>query len=165
MGSDSEPQNKAVHREPRNQSSLETQPVPDRCHSAFSISSSSLEPHGFGAMPLASAYGPGDLGVPKFQPGLHAPHLCGPYRQPPPGLVKTDADGPGLRVYCDLDGVLADFNKGCLELFPDGGPIAKKMPTHTVTKLTREEEEISALRFARRFGDCTFPRGGDVAAH
>lgn len=45
-----------------------------------------------------------------------------------------------LRVYCDLDGVLADFSRGCLELFPEGGPIAAKMPTHTVTKLTREEE-------------------------
>ncbi|CAK0854156.1 unnamed protein product, partial [Prorocentrum cordatum] len=45
-----------------------------------------------------------------------------------------------LQVYCDLDGVLADFNKGCLELFPEGGPIAEKMPTHTVTKLTYEEE-------------------------
>ena len=44
------------------------------------------------------------------------------------------------QVYCDLDGVLADFNKGCLELFPEGGPIAQKIPTHLVTKLTWEEE-------------------------
>ena len=36
------------------------------------------------------------------------------------------------QVYCDLDGVLADFNKGCLELFPEGGPIAEKIPTHLV---------------------------------
>ena len=37
-----------------------------------------------------------------------------------------------LQVYCDLDGVLADFNKGCLELFPEGGAIAQKIPTHLV---------------------------------
>lgn len=45
-----------------------------------------------------------------------------------------------VRVYCDLDGVLADFNRGCLELFPEGGSIAEKIPTHTVTKLSHEEE-------------------------
>ena len=45
-----------------------------------------------------------------------------------------------MQVYCDLDGVLADFNKGCLALFPEGGAIAAKIPTHTITKLTWEEE-------------------------
>ncbi|CAJ1332744.1 unnamed protein product [Effrenium voratum] len=44
------------------------------------------------------------------------------------------------KVYCDLDGVLADFNKGCLALFPEGGCIAEKIPTHTVTRLSYEEE-------------------------
>ena len=50
-----------------------------------------------------------------------------------------------MQLYCDLDGVLADFNKGCLALFPEGGAIAAKIPTHTVTKLTWEEDAFLAL--------------------
>eukprot|EP00439_Symbiodinium_sp_Y106_P080386 s981_g19.t1 len=76
--------------------------------------------------------------APRFQPGLHAPHLCGPYR--PVDVPKTQQAPTHVQLYCDLDGVLADFNKGCLALFPEGGAIAAKIPTHTVTKLTWEEE-------------------------
>lgn len=89
------------------------------------------------AVPAASSY----------QRGIHAPHLCGPYRH----AVEHPATQSGctsggnvvdglFRVYCDLDGVLADFNHACIHLFPEGGPIADKIPTHTVTKLTYEEE-------------------------
>lgn len=57
------------------------------------------------------------------------------------------------QVYCDLDGVLADFNKGCLELFPEGGIIAEKIPTHLVTKLTWEEETEMWRRVEETSGD------------
>ena len=73
----------------------------------------------------------------RFQPGLHSPHLCGPYALED---VRETPSSSGLQVYCDLDGVLADFNKGCLELFPEGGAIAEKIPTHLVTRLSYEEE-------------------------
>eukprot|EP00927_Polykrikos_kofoidii_P036783 TRINITY_DN31036_c0_g1_i1.p1 TRINITY_DN31036_c0_g1~~TRINITY_DN31036_c0_g1_i1.p1 ORF type:complete len:1586 (-),score=278.53 TRINITY_DN31036_c0_g1_i1:49-4806(-) len=78
------------------------------------------------------------------------PQLAGGEREavePPTASFKNETNVAGdeeepkpLCVYCDLDGVLVDFNKGCLELFPEGGPIAEKIPTHTVTKLTYEEE-------------------------
>ena len=78
-----------------------------------------------------------DAAMARFQAGLHSPHLCGPY-----AAQEVDAPcGPsGLQVYCDLDGVLCDFNKGCLALFPEGGSIAEKIPTHLVTRLSHEEE-------------------------
>eukprot|EP00929_Paragymnodinium_shiwhaense_P065379 TRINITY_DN32781_c0_g1_i2.p1 TRINITY_DN32781_c0_g1~~TRINITY_DN32781_c0_g1_i2.p1 ORF type:complete len:815 (-),score=163.23 TRINITY_DN32781_c0_g1_i2:87-2531(-) len=94
-----------------------------------------------------------------FKTGIHAPHLCGPYRAPAAsetrenrreddrapvqgdsGATADDEENKPLSVYCDLDGVLADFNKGCMDLFPEGGPIAEKIPNHTVTKLNYEEE-------------------------
>ncbi|CAL1127081.1 unnamed protein product [Cladocopium goreaui] len=85
--------------------------------------------------------------MPRFQAGLHSPHLCGPYAAVPKGCERQDLQDAkeetkptGLQVYCDLDGVLADFNKGCLELFPEGGPIAEKIPTHLVTRLSYDEE-------------------------
>ncbi|CAK9054360.1 unnamed protein product [Durusdinium trenchii] len=88
-----------------------------------------------------------------FQAGLHSPHLCGPYAATVVGPEVKDASPTGLQVYCDLDGVLADFNKGCLELFPEGGIIAEKIPTHLVTKLTWEEETEMWRRVEETSGD------------
>lgn len=56
----------------------------------------------------------------SYSRGLHAPHLCGPFRQPlaeapAEGAWKEEegaaAVGASVRIYCDLDGVLADFNE------------------------------------------------------
>ncbi|CAJ1457042.1 unnamed protein product [Effrenium voratum] len=70
------------------------------------------------------------------------PPLAAPLRALPGEAFPAEkTSGVGsLQVYCDLDGVLADFNKGCLALFPEGGCIAEKIPTHTVTRLSYEEE-------------------------
>ncbi|CAJ1389814.1 unnamed protein product [Effrenium voratum] len=118
-----------IRRQP---SHLQSSEPPLAFSSSVPDATSSVEVHlqgPFGSLAFGRAGRPA-----REWAGLHSPHLCGPYQ-----AEKTSGVG-SLQVYCDLDGVLADFNKGCLALFPEGGCIAEKIPTHTVTRLSYEEE-------------------------